>query len=333
MHAFISMFLIRNFIISVSVALLLAGCFDENAASAQIEPKEQGFVEVENGKIFYQIFSENAEAGVPIIVLHGGPGLDQTYLQPQLLKLAKNNKLIFYDQRGSGESLETEINESTINIKRFVSDLETVRKHLNLEQFVLMGHSWGGLLAMEYATTYPQNLLGLALVNTVPANYKGSSAFAEQLMKSIEPINDKIKPLFSFEEFAKQNAQELSKIYRDLFAVYFYNANEVEKLTLQFNTRAAQSGFKVREEMSQTYFLHPSVNLFPKLENLSTATLIIHGKQDIVPYWTAAEINTAVKNSTLVLLEECGHFPYIEQEEKFMESVEEFLLKLQHKQY
>lgn len=111
-------------------------------------------------KIFYQIFGE----GTPIIITHGGPGLDQTYLQPQLLALAKNHQLIFYDQRGSGKSLGTKLDEDTINIHKFAEDLEKLRAHLKLKKFILMGHSWGGILSMQYAIKYQKNILSPLLL-------------------------------------------------------------------------------------------------------------------------------------------------------------------------
>src|ERR1700722_11609704 len=123
----------------------------------------QGFVAIADGSLYYNEIGR----GIPIIIVHGGPGvLDQGYLQTQLLQLAAEHRLIFYDQRGSGKSLNTKLDEKHINIDQFVKDLEALRTSLGLEKFILMGHSWGGLLAMQYAIAHQDHLLGLVLLNT-----------------------------------------------------------------------------------------------------------------------------------------------------------------------
>jgi pimeloyl-ACP methyl ester carboxylesterase len=82
------------------------------------------------------------------------------------------------------------------------------------------------------------------------------------------------------------------------------------------------------EKMS-TSWLQPNTNLFPCLEKLSVPTFILHGKQDIVPVWTAHEINDAIPQSEIVVLDECDHFPYIEQPSRFFTEVNNFLDRLQ----
>lgn len=98
---------------------------------------KEGFVSVEDGRLFYRA----AGQGLPVIVVHGGPGLSQDYLLPQLYQLAENNRVIFYDQRGSCRSLETKVDEEHITIDQFVEDLETLRTSLGFDKFILMGHS------------------------------------------------------------------------------------------------------------------------------------------------------------------------------------------------
>jgi proline iminopeptidase len=127
---------------------------DAKELSTKTQIKE-GFVSVRNGKLFYRMPGK----GVPLVVVHGGPSLNQDYLLPQLYKLAENNLVIFYDQRGSGRSLETKLDEKYINIDQFVEDLETLRISLGFDKFILMGHSWGGLLAMKYAVEHQENLI------------------------------------------------------------------------------------------------------------------------------------------------------------------------------
>jgi len=292
------------------------------------EEIKEGFVSVKDGKIFYRA----AGKGVPLIVLHGGPGLDHDYLLPQLYKLAENNLVVFYDQRGSGKSLETKLDEKHINIDQFVDDLEALRISLGFDKFILMGHSWGGLLAMEYAVDHQENLIGLILLNTAPADSKGQKAFVDEFGSRTKNIYNDIKPFFAYEDFKKLNAIQISDLYRKLFSAYFYNSEGVKDLSLNFSVASAQSGFKVMEEMSKTYWLQPNIDLFPKLKKLKVPTFILHGKQDIVPAWTAQEINDAIPQSEIVILDHCDHFPYIEQPSQFFAELNEFLHKINQSQ-
>lgn len=82
------------------------------------------------------------------------------------------------------------------------------------------------------------------------------------------------------------------------------------------------------EEMSKTFWFQPNSSLFPKLKTLMVPTFILHGKQDIVPLWIAQEIKDAIPQSEIVVLEDCDHFPYIEQPFLFFDQLNNFLDKL-----
>ncbi|PCJ24187.1 MAG: hypothetical protein COA94_07565 [Rickettsiales bacterium] len=306
-------------LIVILLSVLIVSC--ANQISNKNTQSNQGYIQVQGGKIFYKSMGQ----GTPILVVHGGPGLDQTYLQPQLFEFAENHQLIFYDQRGSGKSLESTDNSSNINIEQFIADIEELRTKLGLKKIILMGHSWGGLLSMHYATKYSKNLHGLILLNTAPANHKGQKAFVDSFMERTANIKKDITPLFSYKEFEKQNANEIADLYRKVFSVYFYNQSDVKSLNLTFNVNSAKSGFKVNEKMSKTAWLETGINLLPQLKTLKVPTLILHGKQDVVPLWTAKEINSVIKGSKMITLENCGHFPYIEKPNEFKRAVNDFI--------
>ncbi len=285
----------------------------------------QGFVVIADGSLYYNEIGR----GIPIIIVHGGPGvLDQGYLQPQLLQLAAEHRLIFYDQRGSGKSLNTKLDEKHINIDQFVEDLEVLRVSLGLEKFILMGHSWGGLLGMQYAIAHQDHLLGFVLLNTAPADEKGQKAFVDEFEKRTKNIQDDIKLLFAYENLKALNATQISALYRKLFSVYFYDPNKVKDLNLNFNVASAQSGVRVMEVMLKTSWLRPNINLFPQLKTLNVPTFILHGKQDIVPVWTAEEIKSAIPHAEIVILDHCDHFPFIEQPSQFFTELNKFLNKI-----
>lgn len=294
----------------------------KNPQNSIEENFEQGYISVKSGKLFYNKYG----SGSPIVILHGGPGLDHTYLLPQMLELAKNYTLIFYDQRGSGKSLDTPMTSRYINIEQFTQDLEELRNHWEFDKIILAGHSWGGLLAMKYAIDYPQHVSHLMLWNTAPADYKGGEAFVKESgsrMKKLMATN--VYALFDYEKFTKLRNADANELYRNLFATYFYDYNKVSELNLHFDVRSTKSGFKVMTEISKNFWCSKDINLFPKLKKLDIPTLIIHGEQDVVPLWTAKDTAKAISKSKIIVLEKCGHFAYIEQPEKFFTGVREFL--------
>jgi pimeloyl-ACP methyl ester carboxylesterase len=91
--------------------------------------------------------------------------------------------VIFYDQRGSGRSLEARIDSKYISSDQFVKDLEKLRLELGLKKIALIGPSWGGFLSMSYAIKYSVNVSSLILVGSVPADYKGQKAFSVEFNK------------------------------------------------------------------------------------------------------------------------------------------------------
>lgn len=308
-------------------AWLWAGCLgfaQENCAvvgGAYSGAHSWGYVSVDGGKLFFQRFG----CGDPIIVLHGGPGLDQAYLQPQLLELAKDYELIFYDQRGSGKSLEVKVDADYLSMEQLSKDLDDLRKALGLKRFILLGHSWGSLLAMDYAIRrYADGVVShLILLNPVSANYQGYLLFRQEWMRKAHPVENGLKALLCYEDFEKLNDLEIEQLYRTLFSLYFYDVKNLGCLNLKTNRASALSGFQVREIIE--VLVRPHVDLFAGLRALKVPTLIIHGNQDIVPLSTVIEIKEAIPNAWLVCLDQCGHFPYIEKPDVMFASIRGFL--------
>jgi proline iminopeptidase len=111
----------------------------------------KGHVRVRGANLFCRELGE----GLPIAVLHGGPDFDHTYLLPQLDLLADYFRLIYYDQRGRGRSAD-HVRADEVTIESEIADLDALREHFQLSSIAALGHSWGGVLAMEYAIRRPE---------------------------------------------------------------------------------------------------------------------------------------------------------------------------------
>ncbi len=130
-------------------------------AGSNIYKMQEGYVDAHGVLIYYQIIGH----GAPLMIVHGGPGVSHDYLMPYLLPLARNNQLVFIDERGSGRSEKLE-DTSQYTVENMVEDVESVRQELHLGKISLMGHSFGGVLAQAYAFKYQQNLTHLILGGT-----------------------------------------------------------------------------------------------------------------------------------------------------------------------
>ena len=105
--------------------------------------------------------------GLPCLVMHGGLGFDHTGLHPWLDPLGEQMHLIYYDHRGNGRSGRPP--PETITLEQLCSDADALREHLGIEKVAVLGYSFGGCIALEYALCYPERLSHLILVDTAPA--------------------------------------------------------------------------------------------------------------------------------------------------------------------
>lgn len=125
----------------------------------EIPDLKKQFVEVENGTLYV----EQEGLGIPLLLINGGPGGTHHVFHPYFSQIKGFANLIFYDQRGTGQSSKDETG-ATYTVRQAVEDIESLRRALNIERWVVLGWSYGGFLAQCYALTYPERVTGLILV-------------------------------------------------------------------------------------------------------------------------------------------------------------------------
>jgi len=161
-----------------------------------------------------QLHIQEFGSGQPVIILAGGPGLNAIYLKPVWDSLSLKFRCIILDQRGTGKSTTTKLDSASFMMLNYVNDLEALRKHSKLQQLTLIGHSWGGMLAMEYASNYPLQVKRLVLLGPGGPTGKFFSYFSDNLMMRLHD-----------EDFAEMKVLDSLK-QRRLKAVwpgYFYD--------------------------------------------------------------------------------------------------------------
>ena len=279
------------------------------------------FIDIsKGGKLYYQAYG----SGKPIIVLHGGPGMSQNYLLPYMAELAKNHQVIFYDQRGSGKSIYGTIDDSTININQFVEDLENFRQKLGLNKITLIGHSWGGELAMHYAIKHPDHLHKLIIMNSLPANEIGIKAFIENYTKITAQVKPSLEKIEQNPKLKEGDAKLFEQYLKLIFSTYVKNEADVSKLNLSFTSNETKSYFEVSTIFAENFITKP-FDIRPDLQKINVPTLVIHSDYDPIPLWTAKDIANSIKGAKFLLIKDCGHFPYIEKPDETFKVIEEFM--------
>src|ERR1700761_7774893 len=151
-------------------------------SASNVYPVQDGFVDANGVMIYYKMLGR----GAPLMIVHGGPGASHDYFLPYLLPLARTNKLVFIDERGSGRSEKLE-DVKQYTVENMAADVEAVRVALGLGRISLLGHSYGGVLAQAYALKYPEHLSHLVLASTFASTKEMNQVL--QRIKNQMPAN------------------------------------------------------------------------------------------------------------------------------------------------
>jgi len=298
--------------------IMTIGTLAPTEASAQ--RARQGLLSLEDARLFYEVMG----TGDPIIVVHGGPGLDHAYLRPGLDALANRNTVVYYDQRGTGRST-AELVESAINLDTFVDDIDALRQVLGYERVSVLGHSFGVLIAIEYAARHPENVRALILMNPV----EPGSRFAEQTaqrQRSRVTVADstELADLTSSEGFAARDPATLSQVYRVAFRQAFRDRDLIDQLDLDLASSTAKNGQDVAALLGASF---GTVDWWDRLPGIEVPTLVLHGRYDTPPVQMSRELAEAFPDGSFEVLNS-GHFPYLEDRSGLLSAISGFFAGL-----
>ncbi len=257
----------------------------------------------------------------PLLLLHGGPGASHDYLLPQMLELAREHRLVTYDQRGGGRS-RTDADRPPIGWRDQVADVERVALELHVAPLHLVGYSWGGLLAMLYAIEAAAGrvdspVASLALIDPAPATRAYREQFEQEFTRrqagpAVAALRDELQRSGLKErdpEVYRHRAFELS------VAGYFADPRRARDLT----------PFRVTGRVHQSIWQSlGDYDILPALGTLRVPSFIVHGNEDPIPLASSQAAARAL-GTECVVLHDCGHVPYVEQPDQLFPPLLEFL--------
>jgi proline iminopeptidase len=266
--------------------------------------------------------------GPPILILHGGPDFDHRYLLPDLDRLAAAFHLIYHDQRGRGRSAAG-VRPEDVTLASDVADIDAVRQHCGLRSVALLGHSWGGLLALEYALRHPERVSHLILMNTAPVSQTDFQLFRQERRARAPTAVAQLEALAATAAYQAGDPDTVAAYYRLHFQATLRPPMLLDRVIASLRASFTREGIllarAIEDRLLQDTWLAPGYDLLPSLAGLRVPALVLHGDYDFVPVVCAAHIARALAGSRFIVVPDCGHFAYVECPDAVRQAITAFL--------
>ncbi len=258
--------------------------------------------------------------GYPLVLMHGGPGAD-LYTLLSFKHIADIFTLVFYDHRCNGRSTGPEVTSMTM--ENLTADADALRQALGFEKWAVLGHSFGGNVALEYALRYPQNLSHLLLMDTggdthwpqenAPLVLEKRGFSPEVVTLSRRWFNGQINPTKMFSSLMK-----LSKAYDPYMSLWQSLPMLITGIQTKLQPEAYIFGFS---QMLKGW------SVMDRLGEIKVPTLVMAGRDDFVyPPESQQELAAGIPNARLVLIDRAGHNPHDEQPTATFKAIRDFFL-------
>jgi proline iminopeptidase len=255
---------------------------------------------------------ESDGTGLPWLVVHGGLGVDHVLYRRTLTRLAETLRVVFFDQRGNGRSVPVDL--ETVTMEQLADDVAALADTLRLDRFSVLGHSYGGFVAQEFALRHPERLDRLVLVDTTPGGLGASES----------PDDDQGPPppdeLLTLLAAPPATDDEMGAMMQRLLPFYFPKTN-IEDVAPLFEGTVFRAGVMVRG-----FEVLSGWSSVDRLEGITAPTMLLVGRHDVftsVPQ--SFRIGRRIPDATTVVLENSGHFPWIEEPDAFFGALSDWV--------
>ncbi len=297
----------------ISIILFLSIIISQNVLGQYEKVNSHGL------DIHYRIFGK----GTPILIIGGGPGdVSDRYLSLSE-GLSENYRCILVDQRGTGKSSPAVYDSSTISIDLTLDDFEAIRIKLGLNNWKVLGFSYGGYLASVYTAFYPSSVSSLILLGSMGFDTDVFAPFVDNITSRLNASDLELFEFWSDSARVAQDAKHaLVERIRARMPGYFYD----RKKSLIVSQAIKDSDFNF--EMGRWIWgdiQKRNLDMVKRVSYFDKPVLILHGRQDPLGESVAQDLARYYNNSKLIFVEKCGHYSWIEQPEKVYSSIKEFL--------
>jgi proline iminopeptidase len=278
---------------------------------------EAQLVEINGNRLAVEVLGPE---GAPVVIAHhGAPGLgSRAEPRASFGRLADTYRVIVFDARGSGQSE----GKGTFSHEQWAADIDGLREWIGVDQVIMAGGSYGGFMAMEYATRYPDRVRAMVLRDTSPDNSNEEKALANALANTrVEIDREKLDRIFAG---TVRDDDDLRDCWREILPLYdyTYDPDAVEK-------KVAATPYRYEAHNYAFSVNIPNYDLKPVLPKVTAPTLITVGRTDwITPVSCSEQIASLIPGSRLVVFEKSGHSPQIEEAEAWTKVVREFLAEV-----
>lgn len=275
------------------------------------------YVESDNAKIHYQTFGQ----GNPILIINGGPGFGSKGFTALARKIENlGYQAILFDQRGTGKSLLSKVDNTTITMDLMVDDIESIREDLKFSEWAVLGHSFGGMLANYYAAKHPERIT--AMIQSSSGGIDLSLLQSAQGNIYAKFSEDEVDSLNHWRQQYSSSDHSTARIkYNKLFAkAYVYHAEHIPVIANRLMEGDLALNRLVWNNLREIQY-----DCKNELAGFCKPVLIIQGKEDIISEALAYQADSVYCNSRIVLLAHCGHYGWLDQEERYLTEIDEFL--------
>ncbi|WP_422362042.1 proline iminopeptidase-family hydrolase [Reichenbachiella sp.] len=291
--------------------------------------EKEGYVNVEGGKIWYKIIGEGQ--GIPLLILHGGPGARSCTMIPGFSHLGKDRPVIFYDQLGSGFS-DSPTDTALWRMDRFIDEIDLLRDHLALDEVHLLGHSCGSTFTIEYlATRKPKGVRSVVFSSPLISTSQWM-ADAEILVSQL-PVHIK-DSITKYEALEDYKAPEYLAATDSFYARHLsrrawpYLPNPTCDGAAEFNNQVYNHMWGPTEFKATGSLM--DFDRTPFLKEITVPILFVTGEYDEARPETIYKFQEMSNNASVEIIEGAAHMTMIDQPERVTEAIGNFLNKVEN---
>lgn len=307
----------------VSYCVVYVGC---TSSSKETLATQEGFLEVTGGKIWYRV---RGGSGVPVVMLHGGPGFTSYYLTALADSIAKDRPVIIFDQLGCGRS-DKITDTSLMNMQHHIDQVAALVKRLHLSEYDLYGHSFGTMLAMDFYLQHPENIRSVVLASPCMR----TKTWVEDAGLLMQTLPDTIRQ--TLQAFAKGIQQDSVKLAGAITTYYNSFYNRRQPLSPYVDSSLKNQALNVYKHMwgPEEFIATGNLQDYDRtsaLSKLKVPVLFTAGEYDAARPATVQYYQSLVPGSSFVEIKGAGHSTMTDNIEEDLKAIRRFWASIKAK--